>query len=188
MIENKIPRVGLFGISGVGKSHLGRRIVAARPNVLHLVASALLKDAHQATGENLRTASADAVARNQNALREMVDRAAARRPLDPIVLDAHSVIDNDAGLVPVPYGAIGPIGLSAFLFLRDDPALIVERRRDPSRQRPDRSAAELAAQQDLAQAFCADFARLGGVSFVVLQGADGEAALALALKALAEST
>lgn len=184
MVERKPLRVGLFGISGVGKSHLGRRIAAARPDVLHLVASALLKDAHQATGEALRTASADAVTSNQNVLADMVNQVATRRPHDAIVLDAHSVIDNDAGLVPVPYEAIEPIGLSAFLFLRDDPAAIVERRRDPSRRRPNRSVAELATQQELAQKLCADYARLSKGKFAVLDGAKQEDALRSVLELL----
>jgi adenylate kinase len=184
MVESKPLRVGLFGISGVGKSHLGRRIVAARPDVLHLVASTLLKDAHQVTGEALRTASADAVTRNQSVLADLINQVAAHRPHAAIVLDAHSVIDNDAGLVPVPYEAIEPIGLSAFLFLRDNPAAIVERRKDPSRRRPDRSVTELAAQQELAQKLCADYARLSGGQFAVLDGAEEEEALMSALKLL----
>ena len=141
------PAIGLFGISGSGKTHLAKRIVDIRPEFLRVSASTLLKSAHHTTGERLRTADAGRVADNQNALASAFRKWRRARESYPVLLEAHALIDNDRELVEVPFEAIRAINLAAILSIEADPVEIAERRRRDSRKRPVRTIDELGRQQ-----------------------------------------
>jgi len=141
------PVIGLFGISGSGKTHLARRIVEMRPEMLRVSASTLLKSAHRTTGERLRTANAERVVDNQKALASALHEWRDARGLHPVLLEAHALIDNDRELVEVPFEVIRAIDLAAILSIEADPVEIAERRRRDDRNRPIRTIDELGRQQ-----------------------------------------
>lgn len=146
-------RIGLLGISGVGKSTLIGSLNKVR-QVRHLQASALIKseqayrDQHPATSEALRTGP---VTDNQELLIAAFEREAASALL-PIVFDGHSIIDQGDGIVEIPSHVFLRLRLDAIFFLSAEPKLIYQRRMlDQSRPRPVRQVETLAAHQTLAR-------------------------------------
>lgn len=173
--------VGLFGVSGVGKTWLASKILEASPEVLHLQASALLRRAHGVDGETLRTATRDDLHSNQSMLATAVAKARLGREAKPVLIDAHSVIDNDIELVEVPFEAIAPIGIAHYLFLAADPEVIVQRRFGAERSRPARAAAVLATHQLRAADVCQTYASRSGQPFTLLDSSEGDRVVQVAL-------
>lgn len=182
------PVAGLFGISGVGKTWLGSGLVAAMPNILHLQASTLLRQAHGITDEALRTSSAKDLRSNQVALALAMRDARLGQQNRPVLIDAHSVIDNDKGLVWIPYEAIEPLCIGHYLFLSADPETIAHRRACSDRVRPIRSVEVLRDQQQQALAACKDYAQQSGAPLTVLESTDGAENLTSALCVFQELT
>lgn len=164
--------VAMFGLSGVGKGWLAGQLRSARPDVLHLEASALMRAAMSTSAEALRTASADAVQDNQASL--VAAFAAARAPHAgrPVLFDGHSVIDNDQELVEIPVAAIAGLGVDAVVFVSGDPHDIRRRRLGDTRARPDRSPATLAHHQERARAIAMTYASDLGVAFCEIRAGD----------------
>jgi adenylate kinase len=151
------------------------------PRILHLQASALLRQAHGLSGEALRTASKSDLQSNQSAL-ELAVREARNGMLDrPVLIDAHSVIDNDSELVPIPFTAIAPLGIVYYLFLSADPETIADRRIRSARERPRRSVDALAAHQRMALQVCEGYSKQSGMPFMLLDAQDGSRNVAAAL-------
>jgi adenylate kinase len=142
--------LGLFGISGVGKSYLSAKLVRQFPDLLHLQASQLLRTAHASSGETLRTANADTIAQNQIALGDAFNSARKGQEHKSVILDAHSVIDNDKGLVAIHVDAIRPLSLTHILFVSATPEVIIQRRAGDDRARPVRSLQQIAEYQEKA--------------------------------------
>lgn len=181
------PIIGLFGISGVGKSWLSAKLIDAMHEILHVQASALLRHEHDKDGETLRTATDSDVRTNQSVLNAAIAKARLGFESRPVLLDAHSVIDNDEQLVDVPYAAIKPIGIAHFLFLAADPLLIVERRAGSGRARPKRSADVLMTHQRRALTVCQDYAQRSGRPITILQSPNGEENVQAALQIFKET-
>lgn len=163
------PVIGLFGVSGVGKSFFARELAALVPDLLHLRASELLRNAHGQSSEALRTASSEKIGANQTALLHGLVSARRGREHLPVVIDAHSLIDNDQALVPIAASAILPLGISLYAFLEEQPETIVERRRRDERRRPERTAAELFRHQEMALEICRGYAAEGHASFLLVE-------------------
>jgi len=175
---------GLFGLSGVGKTWLADRLVERFPALLHLEASSLLKAAHQAEGEALRTSGRDRLIANQEALATAFADARAAQQERPVLISAHTVIDNEAELVEVPFSAIQPLGISYYLFLAADPEVIAARRANSSRQRPARSIAVLAEHQRRACEVCQSYAEGSGRPFLLLDQSGSDRSLEQAIAAV----
>lgn len=159
------PILILFGISGVGKTTAARRISARYPQVLTFQASSLLKSALAQSGEALRTAAHDQIAANQTVLAGALDAARSESMDRPVMLDAHSVIDNDRTLVPLPLETFSPLRPEGIAVLTADPEMIAERRSAGERIRPARSTAELTQHQAQALAVAKSHALALGVPF-----------------------
>ena len=179
------PVVGLFGISGVGKTRFASALVGLNPEVLHLQASALLRSASGLGNEALRTANRDQLVANQSALALATEQARSGQRERPLLIDAHSVIDNDVELVDVPFEAIKPLNIETYIFLRASPASIIQRRSASTRSRPLRSAEKLAEHQSRALVVCREYADRSGRPLVIIDVPDGAVppeALTLATK------
>ncbi|KTW00509.1 ATP-binding protein [Sphingomonas sanguinis] len=179
------PVVGLFGISGVGKTRFASALVELNPEVLHLQASALLRRASGLGNEALRTANRNQLVANQSALALATEQARSGQRERPVLIDAHSVIDNDIELVDVPFDAIQPLNIETYIFLRASPSSIIQRRSASTRSRPLRSAEELAKHQSRALAVCREYADSSGRPLVIINVPDGAVppeALTLATK------
>jgi adenylate kinase len=142
--------IALVGISGVGKSTL-LRAAAETVQFQHLQASALIKAAKE-------NQTAEAVVTDELRTADITDNQALlvqgfRDARDPsknlIVLDGHTVIDTPNGLITIEPEVFEALGVTQFIFIADDPEAIHTRRvNDSSRNRPNRSARELALHQE----------------------------------------
>lgn len=155
---SKIGVVLVFGISGVGKSTACASYVARHPSVLHTSAGALLQAAKNIDSALLRTDVAGNIAQNQNLLGEALRRFKLGRETSDILIDAHSVIDNDHELVEVPVDAVRAMNPNGLVLLEAPPELVIERRRNDVRLRPSRTAEELQFQIGVARRVCESYA------------------------------
>ncbi|BDV35539.1 ATP-binding protein [Methylocystis iwaonis] len=168
--------IAVFGISGVGKSRLCS-LLADRFGLAHAQASDLLKRAKEVeagksvSAEDLRKG---AVLDNQSLLVWSFRKFAAQEPRD-IIFDGHSVIDAGDKLIEIPVDVITAIGPAAVLFLWEEPQTIAVRRTaDLGRQRPSRSAAELAEHQTRAEELAQFYAQRLQIPFFRLRSGDDE--------------
>lgn len=175
--------IALAGLSGAGKTTLIRKM-SEKAEFLHLSASELIKEGFE--GQGARRTSEDLrcgdIPDNQM---QFVDafKARAATTVGPIVLDCHTVIDTPAGLQRIPAETFDAIGITHLLFLTADPeTLLVRRKRDSSRARPESTAAELAEQQMIAFEVAKGIAETLGIPFTEI-GREPERALASFLKA-----
>jgi adenylate kinase len=149
----------VFGVSGVGKSSACRRYVADHPETLFVSASSLLKQARQQTAEALRTAAPEAIIDNQALLASAFAAYRAGREAQPILVDAHGVIDNDRDLVRLPASAIAAFRPDRLVLLEATPEETAARRDADVRPRPSRSlsaiAEEIAAERAAVEGFAA---------------------------------
>jgi adenylate kinase len=162
----------MFGLSGVGKGWLARKLCEHRPEVLHLEASALMRATFNISSEALRTADAGALTTNQQGLVAAFTGARAAEPLRPILFDGHSVIDNDAGLVQIALEVIAGLKPQHIVFVSEVVSLIAERRRRDTRSRPIRTLDELTRHQDCARELANSYAESLAISFDEVQSRD----------------
>lgn len=156
----KGPVIAILGLSGSGKSYLGRSIVRARPQYLRLSAGGLLRRSFHTTGEKLRTAAGDDVRENQMELSRALVEARAGQWERPVLLEAHSFIDNDRELVDVPVEIMASLELAGIILIDVPAEQIAARRSADTRKRPQRSLAELKRQcarsKSLANGYASD--------------------------------
>lgn len=146
-------RVGIItGISGVGKTWLLRRVVAAIPMQV-LSASALIqaslteREGQSTSHDDLRARN---IAANQNALIDAFNQSVD--PQTPLVLvDAHVIIDSPDGLVHIGPEIFRKLDADFIVFVIDEPQKIHQKRElDEHRSRPKRSVDLLAKHQEMA--------------------------------------
>lgn len=168
--------IGVFGISGVGKSTLISEARRAVPSSLHLQASALIKDGlrnPESTSESLRRRPGGQIRSNQDILVDSFWRAVNSQSCPVVVFDGHLVIDTDRELVEIPQKVIEELMPSVMVHVEDDVATIAIRRaQDQNRVRPVRSAEALAQHQRLSRKLCESYASAMGTELVVYQSDD----------------
>lgn len=155
---SKIGTVIVFGISGVGKTAACADFVKRHPEVLHTSAGALLQSVTAPAGEVLRTESTDALLKIQMMLGAAFANWRAERAASAVLIDAHSVIDNDKELIEVPVEVIRSLEPTGLVLLEEAPELIAERRELDSRVRPRRSIESLRQQTEAARRVCLRYA------------------------------
>ena len=173
--------IGVFGISGVGKSRLVGEVAARNPGTLHLQGSALIKQGLAdpfVSSEELQRASGDSIIANQRILIAMFNRAIAKPPSSLVLFDGHLLIDTEAELVEVPQAVIAALRLAVLVHVEADPLLIAERRKaDMERQRPLRDIDTLAAHQARSRRLCQNFALWLGIPMHIIgSGEEGQLA------------
>ncbi len=177
----------LFGLSGVGKTTMGRKVIGLDAGIAHLSASDLLKAAHSQSGEELRTAQQDRLVANQLVLKDALSNWRFPPGTHHILLDAHSVIDNDRVLVDIPVDVIASLSPDRLIFIRENPEIIVERRLSDTRVRPLRTAEELGRHQERSFIVCQMFSKFLDVPLSVVQSGDlAEFRSVLGLKILSQ--
>ncbi len=165
----KRPIVIVFGLSGVGKTTFCNKIKEINPSYIHYQASALLKEATGLRSEQLRIESKHKIESNQSLLARIFRSKRDSERHKPIVVDAHSIIDNDRDLVVVPIETVRALEPTLLVFLEEDPEILVARRRHGDRYRPERSVPELRSQQQLAKEVVLDYAKNLRVPVTVLR-------------------
>ncbi|WP_091950882.1 AAA family ATPase [Methylorubrum salsuginis] len=141
------PLVVLLGISGVGKSFLVQKISERRSDLLCISAGTLLRDALKADPEQLRTSNRNVILSNQLLLADAVRRARSGRLQQTVLLEAHSIIDNDTELIEVPLEVIRALEIAGIILVEDHVTHIKRKRKTDTRFRPDRCLRELKDQQ-----------------------------------------
>ncbi|MGY4282030.1 adenylate kinase [Bradyrhizobium sp. LM2.7] len=106
----------------------------------------------------LRTDVAGNILQNQNLLGEALKHFRLGRETSDVLIDAHSVIDNDHELIEVPIDAVRAMSPSGLVLLEAPPELVAERRRKDARLRPSRTAEELQFQTGVARRVCESYA------------------------------
>lgn len=163
------PCVLVFGVSGVGKTSACADYAARHPKILSVSASSLLKAATAASGESLRTASAQVIRHNQSRLAKALSDYRAGREEFPILVDAHAVIDNDEEFVRVPLTAIQSIGPNLLILLEAPPDRISAHRTSDVRPRPLRSIEAISREMKAERAAVSDYAAALGIDLLVAE-------------------
>lgn len=147
----------VFGVSGVGKTTACKAYIARYPQTLFTSASSLLKTARQTSGEALRKAGAAEIASNQLLLGKALAAFRQGREHQPVLIDAHAVIDNDRELVRVPLQAIQSLAPDRLILLEAAVETVAERRLSDIRPRPVRSlkmiSDELVAERSTVESY-----------------------------------
>jgi adenylate kinase len=167
----------VFGISGVGKTRLIARAKAQLMPVLTWRASEMIGEARRiSNSEALRRLSVNELAASQELL---VRGFTVRRCANPdalVILDAHSVIDSDGGLVEIGIDVVArlyPVGL---VHVGDTAAHIQQRRdADGARPRPVRNVAELELYQERSLEMCRRYSEALLVPLVEVISGDDQA-------------
>lgn len=158
--------LGVFGISGVGKTTLIRRYINRRPGVATTSGGRLLQELKGKTGEELRQNAATNIQDSQAGLVDAFQKFRGSSAGHGIIFDGHTVIDTDTGIVDVPLDVISGLNLSAIVFVGDAPAVIATRRKnDTARQRPSRTLDTLAQHQERARYLAKTYAASLGIPF-----------------------
>ncbi len=154
--------IGVFGLSGVGKSTTLQRVANESEGLATVVnAGALIgrRALNNGSGEALRLLPTEDIHHNQEILVEELARERTIVGVEVILLDGHCVVDNGDQLIPVPVEIIERLNLSALVFVQDETEKIRTRRQwDEKRKRPDLSSTELAIQQRRALEVCSSYA------------------------------
>ena len=166
--------VTVFGLSGVGKSWMISRYAAAA-NVAHIQASQLIRYAiaiqatPPLTSEDLRRGP---VLDNQSILTGAFAKVHATEAR-PIIFDGHCLVDADQYPVEIPVDVIRRLRPSGIVLVHAPANEIVRHREsDTLRERPVRTADELAVQQDRCRAICTDYAEQLGIKFEQVRAGD----------------
>lgn len=159
----------VFGVSGVGKTSACEAYVAHHPDTLFVSASSLLKLAKQTTGEALRTARAEEIVDNQTLLVAALEAFRRGREKQPILIDAHGVIDNDTEYVRVPVSVIQALGPGRLILLQAPATAVAERRSAAVRKRPQRSVEAIAREIEAEHAAVQSYAEALGLDLVIVE-------------------
>lgn len=175
--------IGVFGISGVGKSWLVGEVVSRISGSLQLQGSALIKEGladPSLSSDELRSTSGDRILANQRILIAMFNRALAEQSSRLVLFDGHLLIDTEAGLIEVPEAVIAALRTALLVHVEAEPTLIAARRHgDASRKRPARDIDTLAAQQARSRDLCQSYGHLLNIPMHVAGSGDVDALVAI---------
>lgn len=137
--------VGLFGISGSGKTYLSASI-NSKYDVITTRASQIIKEfGHEIEYHQLNSSVVD---QNQLILIRGLDLLDRRNPNKLIIIELHNVLETPEGLVEVAPQVLLDLNLSAACFLEVPIESLYQRRiNDSSRRRPQKNMEELKTLQ-----------------------------------------
>lgn len=171
-----IRAIGVFGLSGVGKTTLIKQFLSMNAGYLHLLASTLIKqgladpDAHI---DSLRLRDAGGIDENQQALVREFSKERSNQPDMSILFDGHLIIDTDKELIDIPYEVISSLNLTKILAVTaSGEDILNHRKKDAKRNRPQRTLDEINKQQERSTRLCIDYADRLGVAFFHINAAD----------------
>ncbi len=177
--------VGLFGVSGVGKSHMAREYTSSAPDVLHVTASSLLNKARDMSSGDLRVRNTAELKSNQELIIWALDKIRSEFPNNKIIFDGHLVLDTDHGLKAIELSVFRKLDLAGYIHLVEPniEALVRRRLNDKKRDRPVRLVEYLREYQSKSIALCKDYALALGRPQETIHAGDTNA-LSLALDEL----
>lgn len=117
---------GIFGISGVGKTTLSRKITAACPDVKVIKASDFINDnLGQIDPHNIDKKT---FFENQKIFTESFSRFRDSNQSGQFIFELHNVIETPYGLFTLPIEYLNKITLERAIFLEESPSVIHQRR------------------------------------------------------------
>lgn len=178
--------IGIFGVSGVGKTTLIEHMRSAEPDWVHVSGGTLIQESRQTQlRDDLRVVSHDIILTNQTVMLESLSalKHSLKTPL--LIFDGHLTIDAADGVFDVPMEVVSMLGLSAMVFVHDDPESILRNRSsDKTRQRSKRSGKEIGQEQAHARAIALGYAALLNLPIVTITPRDESKLLAYARELL----
>ncbi|WP_409262085.1 AAA family ATPase [Pseudomonas putida] len=143
--------IGIFGLSGAGKTTLARSFSNLDKRLEIISASTLIKE----WGGRIQyhELGRDRVSSNQSMLVDAYREFKAIHQYT--VIELHSVIETEEGVIEIDTQVLRGLELDLGLFLKIDPAILVERRRmDSTKKRRVATALELELLQERAIGIC----------------------------------
>lgn len=144
--------VGIFGVSGVGKTTMINAVLATEPHWLRISGGTLIQEKSGTRDRDaLRALPGGVILENQMAIVRGVERVRESANAQLILFDGHLVVDNILDIVQVPFEIVRGLGLAGIVFVKDVPDAIRARRlADSSRQRFARTIVQISREQALA--------------------------------------
>ncbi|MCG8317097.1 MAG: AAA family ATPase [Pseudomonadales bacterium] len=171
------PRtIGIFGLSGVGKTTLISQFLTDRHDYIHLQASTLIKRGLANSDEHidtLRLKNSDGINDNQQALVREFLKERNNRPDINILFDGHIIIDTDKERIEIPYQVINDLNLTKIIIVTaSEDRILHHRRMDSTRSRPQRTLEEINDQQEQSIQLCQEYAERSGIPFFQIEAGD----------------
>lgn len=141
----------VVGLSGVGKTTMIKAFVNKNEGYVFVTASSLLAQKTKTEDTDaLRRGSTDNIVHNQQHIVRAFAEYRAANVKSNIIIDGHVIIDNDQGIVEVPYHVIAALNPDKVIVIVSEPEDIISRRKnDENRIRPDRTKLGVHQQQTL---------------------------------------
>lgn len=152
--------IGIFGLSGVGKTFLASKFVENRNDFILTRASKLIKDfKHDIKYQTLNESS---VNRNQLALIKSFELFKENHPNKNILIELHNIIETPNGPIPIDDCVFEKLKLDAACFISRPPKeILIQRSLDLTRERSSANESEIEDYQHRAIAlFKKSFMRL----------------------------
>jgi adenylate kinase len=162
--------IGVFGVSGVGKTTLIERVLEQERAWVRISAGSLIEQhLPNVTRDSLRTLTTEQIISNQEAI--IRGLAEQRKTTDaPLALfDGHLLVDTGRSSLEVPLDVVRRLELEGMVFVHDVPHHIARRRTsDPKRTCAGRFENEIAEEQVRSRAIAESYASQLRVPIAVL--------------------
>lgn len=163
--------IGLFGISGVGKSYMASAICADNDSIISVKASDILKAYNRRT--QFHGLSSNVVSENQKSLIDGFAHFRNNHRGKNIIIELHNIIETPSGEVEIDDNVFDSLELDAVCFLCIDPErLLQQRSKDSSRIRQEISFENLRALQERSLAKFLNNYEHQGIPYIILKSAD----------------
>ncbi|SFM58786.1 ATP-binding protein [Nitrosomonas communis] len=163
--------IGLFGISGVGKSYMTSAITAENNSLIAVKASDILRAYNKKT--QFDGLSSNIVSENQQSLIEGFAYFREKNCGRNIILELHNIIETPDGEVEIDDNVFDFLELDAVCFLYIDPErLLQQRSKDSSRIRQEISLENLRGLQERSLTKFLNKYKCQGIPYKILKSSD----------------
>lgn len=138
--------IGLFGLSGVGKTYLASKFVERRTDFVLTRASKLIKEGNQEIRYNYLDECK--VNRNQIALIKGFELFKKNHPNQNIIIELHNLIETPNGPIIIEHYVFDELELDAVCFIARSPKdILIQRKLDETRERSSVSELDIDSYQ-----------------------------------------
>lgn len=163
--------IGLFGISGVGKSYMASAICAYNDSIISVKASDILKAYNRRT--QFHELSSNVVSANQKSLIDGFAHFRNNHRGKNIIVELHNIIETPSGEVEVDDKVFDLLELNAVCFLHRDPERLLQQRcEDSLRIRQEISIENLRALQERSLNKFLNKYEHQGIPYIILESSD----------------
>lgn len=165
-----IKVICIFGISGVEKSTMIKKLDLKNSNLNHVQASKLISIANDDKQQDtLRLNPSDIILQNQEKMLSEYKKIYDNDDKD-ILFDGHSIIDNGTEIIQISISIIRNLFATHMIFLKDKPENIYEHKnKDNGRRRSEISIEQINYQQKLALQACENFSSVLNIPLEIIR-------------------